>query len=66
MDVIKDSPAEKGGFKIDDEIISVGNNFSGNIQQYKNMLQVPDQKLSVIVKRGTDLLQLTLKTKSIH
>ena len=66
VDVIKDSPAEKGGFKIDDEIISVGNNFSGNIQQYKNMLQVPDQKLTVIVKRGTDLLQLTLKTKSIH
>lgn len=66
VDVIKDSPAEKGGFKIDDEIISVGNNFSGNIQQYKNMLQVPNQKLTVIVKREKELLQLTLKTKSIH
>ncbi len=66
VDVIKDSPAEKGGFKIDDEIISVGNNFSGNIQQYKNMLQVPNQKLVVIVKREKELLQLTLKTKSIH
>ena len=65
VDVIKNSPAEKCGFKIDDEIISVGNNFSGNIQQYKNILQVPNEKIKVIVKRDKALLELTIKTKSI-
>ena len=65
VDVITGSPAEKAGFKIDDEIISVGNNVSGNIQQYKNMLQVPNEKLRVIVKRGKNLLNLIIKVRSI-
>lgn len=65
VDVIENSPAEKGGFKVDDEIISVGNNFSNNIQQYKNLLQVPNEKLKIIVKRGKELMELTLRTKSI-
>jgi hypothetical protein len=65
VDVIKDSPAEKAGLKIDDEIISIENNFSGNIQQYKNILQVPNQRLYMIVKRGKNLLNLSIKTKSL-
>lgn len=65
VDVIKDSPAEKAGFKVDDEIISVGNNISVNIQQYKNILQSPNERLKVIVKRNKDLITLVLKVKSI-
>ena len=65
VDVIADSPAEKAGFKVDDEIISVGNNISINIQQYKSILQSPNEKLKVIVKRGTELVTLVLKVKSI-
>jgi len=65
IDVIDDSPAQKAGFIAEDEVISVGNNLSHNIQFYKNMLQIPNQKIKVIVKRGKDLLQLLLKTESI-
>ena len=65
VDVIKDSPAEKAGFKVDDEIISVGNNISVNIQQYKNILQSPNERLKVIVKRNQDLITLVLKVKCI-
>jgi len=65
LDVIKGSPAEKCGFKIDDEILSVENNFSHNIQQYKNLLQSPDQKVRVIIKRGKELLDLTIKPINI-
>lgn len=65
IDVIDDSPAQKAGFIAEDEVISVGNNLSHNIQSYKNMLQIPNQKIKVIVKRGKDLLQLLLKTESI-
>ncbi len=65
VDVIKNSPAEKAGFEVEDEIIAVDNNFSGQIQQYKNILQMPHQKIKIIVKRGKDLLDLTIRTKSI-
>jgi hypothetical protein len=66
VDVIENSPAAKSGFKIDDEIISIGSNFSGNIQQYKNLLQVPDQYHKIIIQRDNHLLELTMKAKSIH
>lgn len=63
--VIPGSPADEAGFQKDDEIISVGNNFSGNIQQYKNILQEPKKRISVIVRRKGQLLQLTINTISI-
>jgi hypothetical protein len=65
VDVIANSPAAKSGFMIDDEIISVGNNFSNNIQQYKNLLQVPNERLKIIIKRGTELKEMTIRTKSL-
>lgn len=64
-DVISGSPAEKAGFETGDEIFSVGNNFTHNIQQYKNMLMVPNQRIKVIVLRETVLKELQLKTSSI-
>lgn len=64
-DVIEGSPAYLAGFKVGDELFSVGNNFSNNIQQYKNILLVPNQRLQVIVRREDALLKLVLFTKSI-
>ncbi len=64
-DVIKDSPAEKGGFKQGDEIFSVGKNFSHNILQYKNLLQVANEKVKVIILREGLPMLLTLKTETI-
>ena len=64
-DVIPGSPADKAGLKIGDEIFSVGNNVSHNIQQYKNMLLMPNQRLKMIVVRNKDLQEIILKTSSI-
>jgi C-terminal processing protease CtpA/Prc len=64
-DIMKDSPAEKAGLKADDVILAVNNNFSNNIQIYKNMLQSTGEKVKVIVKRKGELIQLTLRVKSI-
>ncbi len=64
-DVIPNSPAEKAGFKVGDQIYSMGNNFSQNIQQYKNLLLVANQRLKVIVLRENNLHELLLKTVSI-
>ena len=64
-DVIAGSPAEKAGFLVGDEIYGVGNNLSHSIQQYKNMLLIPNQRLKVVILRNSKLMQLTLKTISI-
>lgn len=64
-DIIDDSPSQKAGLRIGDEIFGVGNNLTQNIQQYKNLLQVVNQKLRVLVIRDGQILELFLKTGSI-
>jgi hypothetical protein len=64
-DVIAGSPAEKAGLKVGDEIFSIGNNLTHNIQQYKNLLLVPNQRLKLIIMRNNNLLDIILKTSSI-
>ena len=64
-DIMKDSPAEKAGFKVDDIVIAINNNFSKNIQVYKNMLQNTGEKIKIIVKRNQQLEELSLRVKSI-
>jgi C-terminal processing protease CtpA/Prc len=65
VDVIEGSPADKAGLKMDDQVFSVENNLSGDIQQYKNLLQVPNKKLKIIISRDGNLMELYLQTKSI-
>ena len=65
-DVMKGSPADKAGLKEDDVIIAVANNFSNNIQTYKNLLQNAGEKVKIIVKRNGQLEQTVLQVKSIR
>lgn len=65
QDVIEGSPADKGNFKVGDEIFSVGTNFSHNIQTYKNLLQVPAEDIKVIVNRDGKLVILNIRTLAI-
>ncbi len=65
MDVIKNSPADEGGFREGDEIFGIDMNFSLNIQQYKSILQKPNQLLKVFIIRDGVLMELFLKTRSI-
>jgi hypothetical protein len=64
-DVIAGSPADKAGCKVGDEVISVGKNFSHDIQQYKTLLQTLNERIELIVKRNDQLQLLVLKPKSI-
>jgi hypothetical protein len=64
-DVIKSSPAEKAGLLIGDEVIGIANNFSQNIQAYKTALQVPNQKVKIIIRRNNELQSLVLNIASI-
>jgi len=64
-DVVPSSPADRAGFNRGDEIISINNLFSGNLRQYKAMLQTPDQWLKVIVRREEQLKVLTMIPQNI-
>jgi PDZ domain-containing protein/aspartyl protease len=64
-DIMKNSPAEKAGFKEGDIVVAVNKDFSKNIQTYKNLLQSPGEKVQVIVQRDKELIELLLKVKSI-
>ena len=65
IDVIPGSPAEAAGFKSEDIIMAVENNFSQSIQTYKNLLQSPGQRLKILILREGEPMVLTLKVKNI-
>lgn len=65
IDVMKGSPAEKAGLKTGDVLMSVQNNFSQNIQIYKNLLQTTNQKVKILVYREGQPILLTMKVRSL-
>lgn len=52
MDVMKGSPAEKAGLQVDDIILAVQNNFGKSIQEYKNLMQNPGERVKILVNRN--------------
>ncbi len=65
-DVAKGSPAEAAGVKEGDEVIAVNKNFSQNLNQYKIALQVPNEKVKIIVRRDHVMKEFEFKVRSIH
>jgi hypothetical protein len=65
VDIMPESPAEQAGFKPGDIIMGVANNFSNNIQTYKNLMQTPGERLKILVLRKDGPYQLSLKVKNI-
>lgn len=64
-DVAKDSPAEQAGLKEGDVLMAVNNNFSQNMNQYKIALQTTNEKVKLIIRRKSELMEIWFKTKSI-
>ncbi|MEO8583533.1 MAG: aspartyl protease family protein [Flavitalea sp.] len=65
VDVMSNSPAERAGFKSGDIVMAVANNFSKNIQTYKNLMQTPGQRVKVVVNRDGHPLILTLRVMNV-
>jgi hypothetical protein len=65
-DVIPNSPATKAGFEVGDRLIGVGANFSNNIQAYKDILQVANVEIPVLINRKGAVKLLKLNTISIR
>jgi hypothetical protein len=64
-DVIEGSPGEKGGFQPGDIVVSIGTNGSGNIQAYKTLLQTPNARFKIVIRRNGELMVLNLSVASI-
>lgn len=64
-DVVINSPADKAGFKKGDVILSVNNDFTNNIQAYKNVIQSSLQKIRFLILRDGTPEVITMKTISI-
>jgi hypothetical protein len=65
LDVMKGSPAEKAGLKVDDVIMAVQNNFGKSIQDYKNLMQNPGERVKILVNRNGEPLLLTLRVMNL-
>ena len=64
-DVAKGSPAESVGLKEGDIVVAINKNFSQNLQQYKMAMQNAGDRLKIIIQRDGELLEFSLKVKSI-
>lgn len=65
-DVVDNSPADKADFRQDDVIISIGNNFSNDINQYKDLLQSADSKIRVLILRNNQPILIDFKVGKIY
>ncbi|HQR93359.1 MAG TPA: aspartyl protease family protein [Sediminibacterium sp.] len=66
VDVIEGSPGDKAGFQTGDIIFSIENNYSKNIQVYKNLFQNAIGRIQVVVFRERMPLVLTMNVKDIR
>lgn len=64
-DVIEGSPAFKAGFKREDVILAIDNNFSNDIAVYKDLLQSKRERVKVLVSRNGSPLIIHLKVGKI-
>lgn len=64
-DVVADSPADKAGIKPNDIIFAVNNDFTQNLQAYKQALQTADNNIKMIVIRNGELLNISLEVQHL-
>jgi hypothetical protein len=65
-DVAKGSPAEKAGLHEGDIVISINKNFSNSLAQYKVLLQQTHERVDLLIRRGTELKQVSFIIASIY
>ena len=66
IDIIPGSPGEKAGFKPNDIVFAIDNNFTRNIQSFKAALQNAGAKVKVLVLRDNQPIILHMIIKNIN
>lgn len=65
-DIIKKSPADKSGLKNGDIIMSIDNDFSNNIETYKNLMQKSGSRVKVLIMRESIPMIISLRIGRIR
>lgn len=65
-DIVKGSPADKAGLKNGDVIMAINNDFSGNLEVYKNFLQKSGDRVTILVMRENKPLIIPLRVGRIR
>ena len=65
IDIIPGSPGDIAGFRTGDIIFSIENNYSKNIQSYKNLFQNSFGRVRVVIIRGNEPKILNMRVKDI-
>ncbi len=65
-DIVKGSPADKAGLKNGDLIMAINNNFSGNLEVYKNFLQKTGDRVTILVVRENKPLVIRLRVGRVR
>jgi hypothetical protein len=64
-DVAKNSPAEAAGLKEGDIVVAINKSFDQNLSTLKAALQNTGDKVHIIIRRGTELMEFEFKVRSI-
>lgn len=64
-DVAKGSPAEKSGLNEGDVVIGINRTFDQNLSHYKAALQIPGERIRIVIRRNDKLMEFNFKVKSI-
>ena len=65
-EIIPNSPADKAGLKRDDIILGIDKNFTNNLTQYNNILQVSNEKMFILIRRGEAVQIVNFKPGRIY
>jgi hypothetical protein len=65
LDVMTGSPAEKAGLKVGDILLAVQNNFGKSIQEFKNLMQNPGERVKLLVNRDGEPLLVTMRVMNL-
>lgn len=65
-DIIEGSPADKCGLKNGDVIVAINNNFSADVEVYKNLLQKTAAKVQILVMRDQTPVIVFLRVSRIR
>ncbi len=63
--IMKDSPAERCGLQIGDEIFAIDNVIGISFQNIKNLLQGAERRIKIIVMRNKQPIEIRMKTGTI-
>lgn len=65
-DIVKGSPAYKAGLQNGDAVMGINNNFSGNLETYKNLLQRTGSRMPILIMRNNNPFLINLKIGRIR